>query len=56
MDYNREPPTKGRKKKDKAREKHDRNGTYTAKHVRVQEALKERVGPRAPQQPPKGPK
>ena len=52
MDYSREPPTKGRKKKDKAREKHDRNGSYTAKHVRIQEALKEAVGPR----PQKGPK
>jgi hypothetical protein len=51
MDYSREPPTKGRKKKDKAREKHDRNGTYTAKHVRIQEALKGALPPK-----PKGPK
>lgn len=48
MDYSREPPTKNRKKKDKAREKHERNGTYSTKHVRLHEA---RISVK-----PKGPK
>jgi hypothetical protein len=36
-------PEKQRKKKDKAREKKDRNGGYTTKHVRIQEALHEKT-------------
>ncbi len=39
MDY-KEPPAKRQKKKDKARANHDRNGTYSAKHIRLSEAVK----------------
>ncbi len=41
MDY-KDPPEKGRKKKDKAKEKHDRNGGFSKKHVRQAEALIEK--------------
>ena len=42
MDY-KEPPAKRQKKKDKAREKHDRNGSYSAKHIRLATAITEAV-------------
>ena len=32
-----EPPEKRRKKKDKAREKAERNGKFSSKHVRLHE-------------------
>jgi len=35
-------PDKRRKKKDKAKEKHDRNGGFTQKHVRLTEATQEK--------------
>jgi hypothetical protein len=38
-----EPPMKRNKKKDKAREKHERNGTFSAKHVRLSEAKQEKA-------------
>lgn len=37
MDYH-SPPEKQRKKKDKAKEKKDRNGGFSSKHVRQVEA------------------
>ena len=36
-------PDKRRKKKDKAKEKHDRNGGFSQKHVRAVEATREKV-------------
>ena len=36
MDYS--APEKKRSKKDKAREKHERNGGFSAKHIRLAEA------------------
>jgi hypothetical protein len=36
MDYS--APEKKRSKKDKARDKHERNGGFSAKHVRLAEA------------------
>ena len=36
------PDPKRHKKSDKAKEKHDRNGGFSKKHVRQQEALQER--------------
>ena len=36
-------PDKRRKKKDKAKEKHDRNGGFSQKHVRTVEATHEKA-------------
>ena len=38
------PDTKRHKKSDKAKEKHDRNGGFSSKHVRMAEALREKKG------------
>ena len=35
-------PVKSRKKKDKAKEKHDRNGGFSTRHVRAVESLQEK--------------
>ena len=35
-------PIKSRKKKDKAKEKYDRNGGFSTKHVRGVEAMREK--------------
>jgi hypothetical protein len=51
MDY--QQPDK-RKKKDKAREKHERFGSFSAKHVRLAEALAEKRAPVAPPKDGKG--
>jgi hypothetical protein len=37
-----EPPEKKRKKKDKAKEKFERNGDHSTKHIRIMEAFKEK--------------
>jgi hypothetical protein len=44
MDYS--PPEKHRKKKDKARQKKDRFGTKTTKHVRQLEGMLEKQPPK----------
>jgi len=36
-------PEKRRKKKDKAKEKYERNGSFSAKHVRIHEQIKKKV-------------
>ncbi len=36
------PDPKRNKKSDKAKEKHERNGAFSQKHVRLQEALQEK--------------
>lgn len=36
------PDPKRKKKSDKAKEKYDRNGGFSQKHVRLQEALQEK--------------
>lgn len=41
MDY-KEPADKRKKKKDKAKEKFERNGGFSQKHVRQSEALAEK--------------
>ena len=38
MDY-KEPSVKRAKKRDKAKEKHERNGHFSAKHVRLAEEV-----------------
>jgi hypothetical protein len=40
-------PDKRRKKKDKAKEKHDRNGGFSQKHVRAVEAKQEKNATKA---------
>jgi hypothetical protein len=37
-----EPQEKRRSKKDKAKEKYERNGAFTSKHVRIAETLAEK--------------
>jgi hypothetical protein len=37
-----DPPTKSRKKKDKAKEKFERNGGHSQKHVRLVQLLQEK--------------
>lgn len=37
-----DPPTQRRKKSDKAKEKYEKNGNHTSKHVRMMEALQEK--------------
>jgi hypothetical protein len=39
------PKTQRKKKSDKAKEKYERNGGYSQKHVRAVEALQARVKP-----------
>ncbi len=46
LDYRMDQPKVGRKKKDdKAKEKHERNGNYSQKHVRLMEALQKKSTP-----------
>ncbi len=49
-------PQNRKKKGDKAKEKREHNGGYSQKHVRLQEALKEKRGrnPATPQEKKKG--
>ena len=35
---------KKRKKKDKAKEKHDRTGGFSSKHTRISQAIKDKKG------------
>ena len=37
-----EPPEKRRKKKDKAKEKHDRTGGFSSKHARISQEVKDK--------------
>ena len=39
-----DPPAKQRSKKDKAKEKFERNGGFSTKHVRIAEQLAEKRG------------
>jgi len=40
--------TDRKKKGDKAKEKYERNGGFTQKHIRLTEALKEKKAPKGP--------
>jgi hypothetical protein len=53
MDYQQKDK---RKKKDKAREKHERFGSFSAKHIRLAEALASGAKPVVPSPLPTPPK